>query len=244
MVRASMRHPVAYAHNLTMDTLVCTPDIGVAMPPEGMPYPLLRERAEAACGTLDLLLGAGLDPQLLIPKPDDADVAQEIVEQFAADEAKASQSMTTEKFSNLTPASMLLVQNELNEFSHAVVQKAVQIRHLVTNRLILESANPDPRIRIRALELLGKISDVGLFTERSEVVITARSTDELKQTLREKFNKLREKISAENVVDVTPVEKPTSINLDEELGLPAPETEPETLEVAENVQKTDEDGQK
>ena len=139
---------------------------------------------------------------------------------------------------------MLLVQNELNEFSHAVVQKAVQIRHLVTNRLILESANPDPRIRIRALELLGKISDVGLFTERSEVVITARSTDELKQTLREKFNKLREKISADNIVDVTPVDRPTSINLDEELGIPAPENTPESSENAVSEQKVDEDAQK
>jgi hypothetical protein len=199
-------------------TLVCTPDIGVALPPEGMPYPLLRERAEAACATIDLLLGAGLDPQLLIPKPEDEAIAAQIVESFARDEEKTSRTITTDRLSTLTPASLLLVREQLDEFSHAVVQRAVQIRHLVTNKLLLESANPDPKIRIRALELLGKISDVGLFTERSEVTITHQSTDELRATLREKFNKLRKKL---DVVDVTPVETPPPavIDLDKELGI-------------------------
>lgn len=219
-------------------TLVCTPEIGVALPPEGLPYPLLKERAEAACSTIDLLLGAGLDPQLLIPTPDDKDVATAVVEAFAKDENQASQSLTTGKISTMTPASLLLVKGVLDEFGHAVVEKATHIRHLVTNKLILESENPDPKVRIRALELLGKISDVGLFSERTEVTITHQSTDELKQSLRDKLNKLRAKM---DVVDVTPNEpaSPAVIDLDEELGIPAPENTPEN---AENLQKTDENG--
>jgi hypothetical protein len=158
-----------------------------------------------------------------------------VVEAFAQDEEKTSQSLTTNKISAMTPASLLLVKSTLDEFGHAVVERATQIRHLVTNKLVLESENPDPKIRIRALELLGKISDVGLFTERSEVVITARSTEELKQTLREKFNKLRAKM---DVVDVEPVKAVEAINLDEELGIPAPVSP----EIAENLQKTAEYG--
>lgn len=219
-------------------TLVCTPEIGVALPPEGLPYPLLKERAEAACSTIDLLLGAGLDPQLLIPTPDDKDVATAVVEAFAKDENQASQSLTTGKISTMTPASLLLVKGVLDEFGHAVVEKATHIRHLVTNKLILESENPDPKVRIRALELLGKISDVGLFSERTEVTITHQSTDEIKQSLRDKLNKLRAKM---DVVDVTPNEpaSPAVIDLDEELGIPAPENTPEN---AENLQKTPENG--
>lgn len=208
-------------------TLVCTPDIGVALPPEGMPYPLLKERAEAACATIDLLLGAGLDPELLVPKPDDEVLASQIVESFAKDEEKTSQAITTDRLSTMTPASLLLVKDQLDEFGHAVVERAVQIRHLVTNKLLLESSNPDPKIRIRALELLGKISDVGLFTERSEVTITHQSTDELKAKLREKFDKLRKKL---DVVDVEPLQAdlktaPLVVDLDSELGLPAPEND-------------------
>jgi hypothetical protein len=104
----------------------------------------------------------------------------------------------------------------------------------VTNKLILESDNPDPKVRIRALELLGKISDVGLFSDRTEITITHQSTDELKQTLRDKLNKLRAKM---DVVDVTPIES-KAINLDEELGIPAPVSP----EIAENLQKTAQNG--
>jgi hypothetical protein len=92
----------------------------------------------------------------------------------------------------------------------------------VTNKLILESDNPDPKVRIRALELLGKISDVGLFSERTEVLITHQSTDELKQTLRDKLNKLRAKRDVVDVVDVR-ANSPAVIDLDQELGIPAPE---------------------
>ena len=137
------------------------------------------------------------------------------------------------------PASLILVKDQLNEFSHAVVERAVQIRHLVTNKLLLESANPDPKIRIRALELLGKISDVGLFTERSEVTITHQSTDELKAALREKFNKLRKKLDIVDVEEAQPVQ---TINLDKELGLPAPENTPETPKSDDFSSKNDENG--
>jgi hypothetical protein len=225
MVQTSMRPSVHTRPQFDM-TLVCTPDIGVALPPEGMPYPLLRERAEAACSTIDLLLGAGLDPEVLIPTQEDKESASSVVESFAKDEEKTSQAVTTNKISTMTPASLLLVRGVLDEFGHAVVERATHIRHLVTNKLILESDNPDPKIRIRALELLGKISDVGLFTERSEVTITHQSTDELKQSLRSKLNKLREKLDIVDVDVVSPggsakLAKP--INLDEELGIPAPE---------------------
>lgn len=231
-------HPGAYAPTICM-TLVCTPDIGVALPPEGMPYPLLKERAEAACATIDLLLGAGLDPEVLVPTPDDEVLASQIVESFAKDEEKTSQAITTDRFSTLSPASLVLVREQLTEFGHAVVERAVQIRHLVTNKLLLESANPDPKIRIRALELLGKISDVGLFTERAEVTITHQSTDELKAKLREKFNKLRAKMDA---VDVEPLETgqkttPLVVDLDEELGLPAPQNDPENDEISSKSDK-------
>jgi hypothetical protein len=44
---------------------------------------------------------------------------------------------------------------------------------------------------MRALELLGKISDVGLFAERKEVTITHQNTTELQEKLRTKLEKLK-----------------------------------------------------
>jgi len=66
------------------------------------------------------------------------------------------------------------------------------VRHMVTNKLIEETENPDPRIRLRAMELLGKITDVGLFTDRSEVTVTHQTTDDIREKLREKLNALKD----------------------------------------------------
>jgi len=77
----------------------------------------------------------------------------------------------------------------LDEYDATVVQSAVQLRNYVTNKLIEDSTNPDPRVRLRCYELLGKISDVGLFTDKTEVTLRHRPTEELEQLLRERLMK-------------------------------------------------------
>ena len=87
---------------------------------------------------------------------------------------------------------------------------------MVTNKLLIESENPDPRVRIRALELLGKISDVGLFSEKSEITVTHQSTDDLRERLREKLTKL---VNPEEEIEDAVLIDGESIDVDEELGL-------------------------
>ena len=99
-----------------------------------------------------------------------------------------------------------------------MVESAKQIRHLVTNKLVLEADNPDPRVRIRALELLGKISDVALFAEKSEVTITHQSTDDIKDKLRSKLAKL---INPEDENEIIIIDGDT-MDVDTELGLKEP----------------------
>ena len=95
----------------------------------------------------------------------------------------------------------------------------MQVRHLVTNKLIEETENSDPRVRIRALELLGKISDVGLFAEKSEVTITHQTTDELKERLRSKLALL---INPERQYATSVVLDGEAIDINAELGLLEP----------------------
>jgi hypothetical protein len=80
----------------------------------------------------------------------------------------------------------------LDEYDKTVVKSAAQMRTYVTNKLILETENPDPRIRLKSLELLGKISDVGLFTDKTEITLRHRPTEELEQMLRERLTKVIE----------------------------------------------------
>ena len=70
------------------------------------------------------------------------------------------------------------------------------------------------------MELLGKITDVGLFTDKTEVTITHQSTEDLRKKLRDKFNRL---LDIDNVTDVPDPEYigmgGQVIDVDEELGL-------------------------
>ena len=64
----------------------------------------------------------------------------------------------------------------------------------------METENPDARIRIQALVNLGKMTDIGLFTDRKEITITHQNADELREKLREKLNVLKK--NAEGVYEV------------------------------------------
>jgi hypothetical protein len=86
----------------------------------------------------------------------------------------------------------------INDYERQIVQDKVQVRTIVTNRLLEISENKDPKVALKALELLGKASD--LFTERSEITITHQTSDELKAALREKIRALMEM----NTIDATP----------------------------------------
>ena len=53
----------------------------------------------------------------------------------------------------------------------------------------MESENPDGKIRIRALELLGKMKDVGLFTDRIEITHKTKTDEELEAELHKKLER-------------------------------------------------------
>jgi hypothetical protein len=88
-----------------------------------------------------------------------------------------------------SPGTVVHIKALLDEYDKVVVQSANQLRTYVTNKLIVDSANPDPRVRLKCYELLGKISDVGLFTDKTEVTMRHRPTEELEQLLRERLMK-------------------------------------------------------
>jgi len=162
-------------------------DVDVPFLPLVGNYLDLRERAEAACQSAELV---GL-PELP-PTNQDRDAAAALVTAHAQSVTDKDKRAVAKRAAKATPAALRLTKVILDDFGHAVVDNAVQIRHLVTNKLVQETENPDPRVRIRALELLGKISDVGLFSEKTEVTVTHRSTDDLKEQLRQKLLALRE----------------------------------------------------
>ena len=101
-----------------------------------------------------------------------------------------------------TPPAVRHLAGMLSEYDWAFVEEAKKIRGYVVAKLLEETGNPDPRIRLRALELTGKLTEVGSFTERVEVVQKNASSEELVDRLRSKLTGLLPKVV--EVQDITP----------------------------------------
>lgn len=99
----------------------------------------------------------------------------------------------------------------LREYGQTLALDVNNIRGALTNKLLEIAGCGDAKYELRAIELLGKHSDIGLFTERSEININYNSPESLEAAIKERVKRL---LSAE-VVDVTPFGN----DLDAELGV-------------------------
>ena len=209
-----------------MSIIYSAPELGPPLPkPSTRAYgPAdLTERVAAASATVHMLADMGMEIAPMAFK-DETTVAA-VMTAYASDPEATSRLSTNARIGTMTPASIRAIDRSLKEFSHVVVENSAQLRHYVTNKLIEETDNPDPRIRVRALELLGKISDVGLFADKTEVTVTHQTTNDLKESLREKLMKLvnPDVLDAELVEDTPHVDALTPVNSG---GTDDPEPEP------------------
>jgi hypothetical protein len=113
----------------------------------------------------------------------------------------------------------------ITEYDHQVLDSNIQARNYIVNRL-LDISNPmkddaaKPSEQLKALELLGKVSEIGLFTERVEININNKSTEELEQEL---VNTLTKYMG--QAVSVTKTDDILGGDLDAELGRPTTQGE-------------------
>jgi len=232
-MRILVHRSLRLANNMELELM---PELGIEITPD-MAYVDLRERAEAACRSIELLQDHGLEVPAEISE--DKEIAAALTSAYAVNSQATSQKANNVNTSAMTPASLQNVRAYLDEYGRAVVNHAIELRHTVTNRLIEESQNPDPRIRIRALELMGKISDVGLFTDRTEVTITHQTTDELRLKLRAKLQRL---VNTPVIQDAEVILEGDIIDVDAELGLNTPKTAENTEILAQNTTFDDDVG--
>jgi hypothetical protein len=171
-----------------------------------------------AANTVDLVekLGASLD--------------------FDARDFQAAAALATGKTKPNTPttvsktgvAKVLSVAIKEHDFqAFADVQQA---RNFVTNKLIAMADCGDPKLELKALELLGKHSDIGLFTERSEITVHHTSSSSLENSIKERVKRLMNS----EISDVTPFD-----DLDEHLGAVVEGTFVETIRNTNDPEATD-----
>jgi len=122
----------------------------------------------------------------------------------------------------------------LTEYDIDVVRNAGQVRRYIQLKLLEMTDSKKENIQLKALEMLGKMTDVGAFTERLEINITTRSTEELENELASKLAVYMgdiidvESKEFDEYVDTLPQAPAVQmIDLDEELGFSGGEMEDE-----------------
>ena len=108
------------------------------------------------------------------------------------------------------PGIALALGGYITHYDQQVVADKVQLRNIAINRLLEMSQDDDQKIAIKAVELIGKASD--LFTEHQEITITHKNSAELQEAIRERIRMLMEM----NTIDVTPKHKKLANTLDVE----------------------------
>lgn len=197
--------------------LTCIPELTIPIPSKREDVVSLHTKADALFKTAEFLQAFGAPDE---PSEEDK-VRARTAFHDSVSSAKETNIVTAQTNAVTTSASAVHLKSILSEYDQVVVSSAVQIRTYVTNKLIEETTHPDPKIRIRALELLGKVGDVGLFIERSEVTVKHKTTLELEASIKDRISKLLElRSKSEEVVDV--VAKPNTLQASaaEVLGTP------------------------
>lgn len=160
-----------------------------AKPQTGSTY---EERLKVAGNTAMLLKELGADDDL---SPEEDAKAKEMIARLKPAEGKPSVPSSEEKeLKNVSVA--LKIGGYLNEYEKQIVADKIQVRTVVVNRLMEISQDDDNKIALKALELLGKASD--LFTERSEITITHKTSDELKTAIKERIAQLMQMQKLDN----------------------------------------------
>lgn len=101
-----------------------------------------------------------------------------------------------------TPLAVRHLVGMLTSYDWEFVEQAKELRGYAVSQILEETKNPDPRIRLRALELLGKVTEVALFTDRVEVKRTELKDDDLDAKIKEKLSRFT------HTLDVTVTEVP------------------------------------
>jgi hypothetical protein len=123
---------------------------------------------------------------------------------FDVDNAKQRTALAVIK----TPAAVQHLSGMLTAYDWEFVTQAKELRGYTVSKILEETKHPDARIRLKALQMLGNVTEVALFTERVEVIKKDASEEEIEKRLRDRLAKFLTPIDGATVTDVTPVSEP------------------------------------
>jgi hypothetical protein len=133
----------------------------------------VRSRATQAFADIKFRIANGLPPNPLSPE------RQEAIDLFLA--APGATAVPTPQTS---PKAASFLNELLAQYNFEVENKSKQMRSYVLTKLFEVAEGKNKNLSMRALETLGKVTEIGLFSTKIEVNINHRPTQELEEELK------------------------------------------------------------
>jgi hypothetical protein len=168
---------------------------------------------DAKIATNDWLSKLGAVDTEEIIKPLDTKAAQTA---FANIVSAAPQENIATAIANIkTPAAVQHLVGMLTAYDWEFVNQAKELRGYVVAQLVEETQSTNANIRLKALGLLGKVTEIGLFTDKIEVKKEELTDSDLDKRIKEKLNKFMQVVDVLDVSEKIPANEPRQADLAE-----------------------------
>jgi hypothetical protein len=183
-----------------MDNYI-TPEIDSDIPlpasaTEAMPELSPEEELNMRARTIKMLSDLSGNP--IIPKEADMDEARKLAQIMLSNPANTP---ALAQYSNPTLAYLAGMVAQHDTY---IVQELADLKKFVVNKLVAETEDPNPKIRLAALRTIGEVDGVDAFKKRTEVTHKQQSLEEVERELLDKLAKLERRtidVQAVEIVD-------------------------------------------
>lgn len=114
-----------------------------------------------------------------------------------------------------TPTAVRHLTGMLAAYDWEFVEQAKELRGYTVAKIVEETKNPKAEVRLKALQMLGKVTEIGLFTDKVEVKQADVSDAELEARIKERLNKFMGVIDAVDVSDADTLDEIPPVKPDE-----------------------------
>tara|TARA_R110000868_G_scaffold94833_2_gene261282 strand:- start:1618 stop:2214 length:597 start_codon:yes stop_codon:yes gene_type:complete len=154
----------------------------------------------AQIATAQWLEELGATPDDTVNTENQAHLARDAFKMIVSDQDTDEQK--TKLLQLKTPAAVRHITGLLTAYDWEFVQMAKELRGYTVAKLFEETQSPNANIRLKALGLLGKVTEIGLFTDKIEVKKTDLTDEEIDRKLKEKLAKFMGVTDAEPIEDI------------------------------------------
>jgi len=161
-----------------------------------------QETLNAQVNTTAWLEKLGVDDDDKALKEANAKAAQKV---FTALSTNTPVAETKHQLTQIkTPEAVRHLVAMLSAYDWEFVEQAKNLRGMAVAKILEETNHPDARVRLKALDMLGRITEVALFTERVEIKKADMSDSEIDKKIKEKLNKFMKVVDVEDVSEIEP----------------------------------------